>query len=112
MGGQHISFRDPFVFLLHSNVDRLFALWQLQPNVRSRWIRTSSMARRRRPRLDGNVEPWSTGHSFDEFGVDHFTGPWYAPENQGVPKTYKHPSIISPPRYDTSHGGPASRGGE
>lgn len=27
----HISFRDPFVFLLHSNVDRLFALWQLQP---------------------------------------------------------------------------------
>lgn len=27
----HISFRDPFVFLLHSNADRLFALWQLQP---------------------------------------------------------------------------------
>jgi Common central domain of tyrosinase len=26
----HTSFRDPFVFLLHSNVDRLFALWQLQ----------------------------------------------------------------------------------
>jgi len=25
MGGAHISFRDPFVFLLHSNVDRLFA---------------------------------------------------------------------------------------
>src|SRR6266849_5426915 len=28
MGGVHISFRDPFVFLLHSNVDRLFARWQ------------------------------------------------------------------------------------
>jgi len=26
----HISFRDPFVFLLHSNVDRLFAMWQYQ----------------------------------------------------------------------------------
>lgn len=26
----HISFRDPFVFLIHSNVDRLFAAWQLQ----------------------------------------------------------------------------------
>lgn len=26
----HTSFRDPFVFLLHSNVDRLFATWQLQ----------------------------------------------------------------------------------
>src|SRR5216684_7247553 len=28
MGSQHISFRDPFVFLLHSDVDRLFARWQ------------------------------------------------------------------------------------
>src|SRR5205823_174958 len=30
IGDAHTSFRDPFVFLLHSNVDRLFALWQLQ----------------------------------------------------------------------------------
>ena len=28
MGDPHTSFRDPFVFLLHSNVDRLFAKWQ------------------------------------------------------------------------------------
>src|SRR5262249_39817476 len=27
----HTSFRDPFVFLLHSNLDRIFAEWQLQP---------------------------------------------------------------------------------
>lgn len=27
----HLSFRDPFVFLLHCNVDRLFAVWQRQP---------------------------------------------------------------------------------
>ena len=31
LGDPHTSFRDPFVFLLHSNVDRLFAQWQLQP---------------------------------------------------------------------------------
>ncbi|HYN46437.1 MAG TPA: tyrosinase family protein, partial [Allosphingosinicella sp.] len=31
MGGRHTSFRDPFVFLLHSNVDRLFARWQTDP---------------------------------------------------------------------------------
>jgi len=27
----HASFQDPFVFLLHSNVDRLFATWQTVP---------------------------------------------------------------------------------
>jgi len=31
LGFPHTSFRDPFVFLLHSNVDRLFAMWQRQP---------------------------------------------------------------------------------
>jgi len=30
LGNAHTSFRDPFVFLLHSNVDRLFAMWQRQ----------------------------------------------------------------------------------
>jgi hypothetical protein len=30
LGNQHTSFRDPFVYLLHSNVDRLFAMWQRQ----------------------------------------------------------------------------------
>jgi hypothetical protein len=36
MGSSHISFRDPFVFLLHSNVDRLFALWQTQAGYEER----------------------------------------------------------------------------
>jgi hypothetical protein len=31
MGPRHRSFEDPFVFLLHSNVDRLFARWQTDP---------------------------------------------------------------------------------
>jgi hypothetical protein len=29
IGALHTAFRDPFVFLIHSNVDRLFAAWQL-----------------------------------------------------------------------------------
>jgi hypothetical protein len=106
MGGQHISFRDPFVFLLHSNVDRLFALWQLQPSSPQRLdpnlIYGPESAD---PDLNSNVEPWSTGHSFDQFGIEHFARPWYAPENEGVPKTYKHPSIVAPPRYDTNLSG-------
>jgi hypothetical protein len=114
MGGQHISFRDPFVFLLHSNVDRLFALWQTQPGFPQRVdpnliYGTESGD----PGLNSNIEPWSTGHSFDQFGIEHFTRPWYAPENQGVPQTYKHPSIVAPPRYDTNPvlpTGPAAQG--
>ena len=31
LGPQGTSFEDPFVFLLHSNVDRLWASWQLSP---------------------------------------------------------------------------------
>ena len=101
MGGQHISFRDPFVFLLHSNVDRLFAMWQAQPGHAGRLdpslvYGTESAD----PGINANVEPWSTGFSV-VFGVEHRTRPWYAPENQGVPHTYKHASIVTPPCYDT-----------
>jgi hypothetical protein len=32
IGDPHTAFRDPFVFLLHSNVDRLFSAWQLCKN--------------------------------------------------------------------------------
>src|SRR6185295_14803200 len=101
MGGQHISFRDPFVFLLHSNVDRLFALWQLQPGAFHRLdpnlIYGSESAD---PALTSNVEPWSTGHAFDQIGREHFTRPWFAPENEGIPKTYNDLSIVTPPIYD------------
>ncbi len=31
IGNAHTAFEDPFVFLLHSNVDRLLAMWQTQP---------------------------------------------------------------------------------
>lgn len=103
MGGAHISFRDPFVFLLHSNVDRLFALWQTQAGVPQRLDPNLVYSPESGdPRLNGNIEPWSTGHSVDQFGVEHFIRPWYAPENEGVPKTYKHPSVVAPPAYDTS----------
>jgi hypothetical protein len=102
MGGSHISFRDPFVFLLHSNVDRLFAMWQtmnghperLNPN-------TVYGSESGDARLNRNVEPWSTGHSVDQFGREHFTRPWSAPENEGIAKSYKDPSVVTPRPYDT-----------
>lgn len=103
MGSQHISFRDPFVFLLHSNVDRLFARWQTDPAFPERLQpETVYGSESGDPELAEFVEPWSTGTSTDQFGVDHLTRPWYAPENQGRPHDYKHPSIVTPPCYDTN----------
>lgn len=113
MGGQHISFRDPFVFFLHSNVDRLFAQWQanlsdaayparlvgdtVYGSESNQDVTVGAVVQN----VNHLVEPWSTGHSFDQFGNEHFTRPWYAPENQGSPHNYKHPSVVTPPCYDT-----------
>lgn len=94
MGGQHISFRDPFVFLLHSNVDRLFARWQTDlahpERLESATLYGSESGD---AGLNGNIEPWSGGLS---------TRPWAPPDNQQQPKTYKHPSVVFPPCYDTN----------
>lgn len=113
MGGQHISFRDPFVFFLHSNVDRLFAMWQTNLSDPAYPARLESdtvygsesnldvPVGAVNQNVNNLVEPWSTGHSFDQFGIEHFTRPWYAPENEGSPHNYKHPSVVTPPCYDT-----------
>jgi Common central domain of tyrosinase/von Willebrand factor type A domain len=102
MGGAHISFRDPFVFLLHSNQDRLYALWQTDPARPERLVpETVYGTESGDAELNSLIEPWSTGHS-QAFGVDHFTRPWYAPENQSEPHTYKHASVVIPPCYDTN----------
>lgn len=112
MGGQHISFRDPFVFLLHSNVDRLFARWQTDPahperlepdTVYGTESNLDVMVGAVIQNVNHNVEPWSTGHSTDQFGTDHNTRPWYAPENEGKPHNYKDPLVLFPPCYDTNH---------
>jgi Common central domain of tyrosinase len=104
MGNRHISFRDPFVFLLHSNVDRLFALWQTQPSHPGRLLPDHVYGTAAGdPELNGNIEPWSSGHTVNEVtGQEHFIRPWCEPERLGIPKTYKDLSIVTPRRYDTS----------
>jgi Common central domain of tyrosinase/von Willebrand factor type A domain len=91
----HTAFRDPFVFLLHSNVDRLFAMWQtalghserLDPN---QVYGTEGSD----PSITDALEPWA-GTS------DWPVRPWYTPENDQVVKNCKHPSVVRPPCYDT-----------
>ena len=45
----HYSFHDPFVFLLHSNVDRLFAMWQTATGPPERLDPATSTAATRAP---------------------------------------------------------------
>ncbi len=97
----HTSFRDPIVFLLHANVDRLFTRWQTDPAHTDR-LDPELIYGSESAAMDELVEPWSTGHSIDAFGVEHFIRPWTAPESLGEPHTYKAPSIVTPPRYDTN----------
>ena len=101
IGDAHTAFRDPFVFLLHSNVDRLFAKWQTDPAFPQR-LQTSTvysgLSAADLAELDQNVEPWSSG-----VGSFHSIRPWFAPESQGVPHNYKDISVVAPPCYDTNH---------
>jgi Common central domain of tyrosinase len=95
MGGAHISFRDPFVFLLHSNLDRLYAMWQTVSGHPERLDGATVYGSDgvSPSVLDNTIKPWD--------GAPPTTRPWAPPENEHVAKTYKHPSIVAPPRYDT-----------
>jgi len=92
LGQPHFSFHDPFVFLLHSDTDRLLALWQmasgrawrLDPNQVYGSEGNSSP-------ITDNLEPWAGASGLR---------PWAPPDNQQVVKTSKHPSVVAPPLYD------------
>jgi hypothetical protein len=93
LGQPHYSFHDPFVFLLHCNMDRLWAMWQMEPGKGWRLDPNQVYGDDgTRPSLNENVEPWAGGDGLR---------PWAPPDNQQVVKTYRDPSIVTPPRYDT-----------
>jgi hypothetical protein len=107
----HDAFRDPFVFLLHSNVDRIYAMWQLDamhperldPNTvygseSNMDVDVIAVGIHSVQNLTHLVEPFSTG-----VGAFHSIRPWEAThENQGVPHDYHHISVVTPPSYDTN----------
>lgn len=107
----HDAFRDPFVFLIHSNVDRIYAMWQTDPNHPERLspntvygiesnmdVDVNAVGVQSLQNLTHQVEPWSTG-------TGEFTNvrPWESThENQGFPHDYHHISVVAPPCYDTN----------
>lgn len=92
IGFGHTAFEDPFVFLLHSNVDRLWACWQSSPG--RGWRHSPNQVygdEGSSPTILENMEPWA--------GMSGLR-PWAPPENEQVSKTSKHPSVVKPPLYD------------
>jgi len=120
IGNPHTSFRDPFVFLLHSNVDRVFSMWQRQPGHPERLNPNLVYGIDSNSQGNGDVqsgapfwgilsplEPWAgPAAQLPSTGVIanvQATRPWFAPENQQVVKDSTHPSVVAPPLYDTTN---------
>jgi hypothetical protein len=75
LANAHISFRDPIVFLVHSNVDRLFARWQTHP-AHTNMLDPNLVYGSESADMNINVEPWSSGHGELH---DIYIRPWSAP---------------------------------
>jgi hypothetical protein len=98
----HFSFHDPFVFLIHSNVDRLWAMWQTVPSERQ-W-RTDPQKvygiEGDAPSIIDTLGPW-----YGTTGLRPWSNPadWQGdPDNKKETKTSKDISIVTPPKYDTN----------
>lgn len=94
IGSGHTAFEDPFVFLLHANVDRLWARWQTV--VGEEWRLNPLLTygdETSHATIVETLEPWDGGSGLR---------PWAAPDNQQVVKDSKDISIVIPPCYDTN----------
>jgi hypothetical protein len=98
IGNAHFSFHDPFVFLLHSNMDRLWARWQTDPAHSDRIVPSTAygLAVPPSPTPDPfleHVEPWAGGTGLD---------PWASDPTVRAVINYYDNSVIAPPCYDTN----------
>jgi Common central domain of tyrosinase/Bacterial Ig domain len=106
MGNPATSAQDPFFFLLHANVDRLWAEWQRNPAALSRLDPAQTYGA-----LDQNLSetmsPWdgspgAAGNSASSFQIQPWETSTPAPSggNYVVAKYPSDASVVSPPIYD------------
>jgi Common central domain of tyrosinase len=112
IGNAHTSFRDPFVYVLHSNVDRVFARWQLQPGKEWRLDpakvfgseSTSVASARQEVGILNLLAPWAGWEGARFAPGEHAVRPWAPPENEqdriDNQKDSMDPSIVFPPLYE------------
>jgi hypothetical protein len=123
IGNSHTSFRDPFVFLIHSNVDRLFAAWQLQYGhswrLDPQYIygsETNSKSIGTPPEMTVGIQtllsPWcGMDQRASEYNFKDVR-PWASPDNwhklpqcypeesENINKNSLHPTVVEPSKYD------------
>ena len=93
IGNPHTAFEDPFVFLLHSNVDRLWAMWQRVSGQQWRLDPAQVYGKESsHSSINEDLEPWA-GKS----GLR----PWAPPDNQQTVINSKDLTVVAPPSYDT-----------
>ena len=98
-GGGNISFiptaaQDPFFFMLHGNVDRLWAQWQRNVTDVSRLDPATTYGTSSgNPHITGNMPPWDGSSSLV---------PWTIAGGYIVSKNSKNASVVFPPIYDVA----------
>ena len=102
----HFSFHDPFVFLLHSNLDRIWAMWQRTPGHQDRldparaYGTIATDLGFAADYFDELVQPWA---GVDSTGTAQTSlNPWKSDPSQREPIPYNDRSIVIPPSYDTA----------
>jgi hypothetical protein len=104
-GGGDMSFipsaaRDPFFFLLHTNVDRLWAQWQRNVSALGRLDPATTYGTdSTNANITSAMGPWD-GSNSPNTGTT--IRPWTTTDGYIVSKTPLDPSVVSPPIYDTA----------
>jgi cysteine-rich repeat protein len=118
IGPVHRAFEDPFVYILHSNVDRIWALWQTAPGKTYRLDPAQTYGDDATPgsitleELSEELEPWNGNptHSCPTYPPPEPSpnpcpmDPWDPadPNNEIQVKTCFDTSVVRPPRFDTN----------
>ena len=85
----HCAFEDPFVYLLHSQTDRIFAKWQRDEDYVERLDASQVYESETSDLQPLTLAPWNGSLE-----------PWVFPNDETIAKTYFDASVVSPPIYD------------